>query len=265
MPARVATLLLFAAVALSGAAGLVNQVAWQRALKVFLGGSEAASALVVVLVFLAGLGGGAALAARRVGGLRSPVRALAGVEAALLLANTAVCALLASDPTESVYAAQRAALGLGVPLRVVYGIAAIAILGVPCVLMGATTPLAAEAVARLSGGRHPRRLGTLFAVNTGGSVVGVVLGTAWMLPALGQAHTLLAAAAANGAAALLLAVPVGSDAPDPGARTAADGRRRGDGGAGAGGGGAPPPTHSPTTPPPLSPPTPPPPPQTHPP
>ena len=42
----------------SGAAGLINQVVWQRALKLYLGGSEIISALVVVLVFMLGLGCG---------------------------------------------------------------------------------------------------------------------------------------------------------------------------------------------------------------
>ncbi len=230
-PRTVATVALLGAVALSGAAGLVNQVAWQRALKVFLGGSEAASALVVVVVFLGGLGLGAALASRFVSRLRDPLRALALVEIGLAAVNAGVCALLARDLGDSVFAVQRAALALGVPLRAAYAVAATLVLGVPCVLMGATTPLAAEVCGRTLGWRSPRQLGVLFAASTGGSVLGVLVGTAWLLPARGQAWTLLAAAGANLAAGLALGLgsrtrPGTAAAEDPGVA-----RRRGDAGA----------------------------------
>jgi hypothetical protein len=39
---------------LSGAAALANQVVWQRALKIFVGGSEELASMVVVLVFMGG-------------------------------------------------------------------------------------------------------------------------------------------------------------------------------------------------------------------
>ena len=56
-------LTLLGALFASGVAGVVNQVVWQRALKIFLGGSETLSSMVVVLVFMLGLGLGAALLA----------------------------------------------------------------------------------------------------------------------------------------------------------------------------------------------------------
>jgi len=40
---------LFLALFLSRSAGLINQVVWQRALKVFLGGSEALSSMTMIL------------------------------------------------------------------------------------------------------------------------------------------------------------------------------------------------------------------------
>jgi hypothetical protein len=49
---------------LSGAGGLVNQVVWQRALKIFLGGSETISSMIVVLVFLGGLGIGSVVSSK---------------------------------------------------------------------------------------------------------------------------------------------------------------------------------------------------------
>ncbi|MEQ1507903.1 MAG: hypothetical protein ABMB14_37085, partial [Myxococcota bacterium] len=89
---------------LSGVAGIVNQVVWQRALKIFLGGSETLSAMIVVLVFLFGLGAGAWVAARWAQRLPNPLGTLASVEVALALGNTAVAVILGLDVTETVYA-----------------------------------------------------------------------------------------------------------------------------------------------------------------
>ena len=63
---------LVAGLVCSGVAGIVNQVVWQRALKVVLGGSETLSSMIVVLVFLGGLGLGSALASRRASSSSTP-------------------------------------------------------------------------------------------------------------------------------------------------------------------------------------------------
>ena len=112
VPAVVIGLALFA----SGASGLINQVVWQRSLKLFLGGSESASSTVVVLVFMAGLGIGSYFMGRRASRFRSPLKAFGAVEAILAIANLGVCALLASGITSSVFALQRVTMTVGVPL-----------------------------------------------------------------------------------------------------------------------------------------------------
>ncbi len=81
----------------SGAAGLVNEVVWQRALKRFLGGSETISSMVVVFVFMLGLGVGSILMGRRAGRIKGPLQALAGIEVLLAVTNTLVCLFLRSD------------------------------------------------------------------------------------------------------------------------------------------------------------------------
>ena len=81
----------------SGAAGLINQVVWQRALRVFLGGSESISSMIVVVVFLGGLGAGSWLAGRSARRLRDPLLALAVLELTLGAVNFGVRALLATD------------------------------------------------------------------------------------------------------------------------------------------------------------------------
>lgn len=188
----------------SGAAGLVNQVVWQRALKVFLGGSETVCSMIVVLVFMAGLGLGSIWMSRRVSRLRQPLRAFAGFELALAGINVAVCGLLASDLTASVYSLQRLAMAVGLPLLALYAVLATLVLAVPCLLMGATMPLAAETCQRTFKLRDSRVLGLLFCVNTLGSVLGTVVSSGWMIPHWGQTLSLLAAVGLNLVAGLVL-------------------------------------------------------------
>ena len=195
-------LALLAGLVLSGVAGLLNQVLWQRALRVYLGGSETLSAMVVVVVFLAGLGIGAALAARRCARLRSPLLALAVVEAVLGLTNLGVAGLLGLDLTHSVYAAWRLAAEAGVPLRLVYCAAATVLLLPPTMLMGATVPLAGEACQRQLDIDSDALVPALFFVNTAGAAVGAWAAHAMLLPVLGQRQSLFVAVACNVAAGL---------------------------------------------------------------
>ncbi|MES2641976.1 MAG: hypothetical protein V4850_20975 [Myxococcota bacterium] len=194
---------LLAGLALSGAAGLVNQVAWQRGLKVFLGGSEALSAMTVVLVFMLGLGVGAGAFATRAARVRNPLRALGIVELALCGATALVGLLLASDLSESIHAVQRAAVSAGVPLRLLYGLGAVVVLGVPCLLMGVTVPLSTEVCQRQLGARDGRVVNLILFANTGGAVVGAIASGFVLLPALGQTAAITVAGGLNAAAGLL--------------------------------------------------------------
>ena len=193
VPAVVIGLALFA----SGASGLINQVVWQRSLKLFLGGSESASSTVVVLVFMAGLGIGSYFMGRRASRFRSPLKAFGAVEAILAIANLGVCALLASGITSSVFALQRVTMTVGVPLLLLYAIISTLILSVPCLLMGATMPLAAESCQRSLGVRNSRLIGLLFFVNTLGSVAGTVYSSGTMISTFGLQKSLVIAAGMN--------------------------------------------------------------------
>jgi MFS family permease len=201
----------------SGTAGIVNQVLWQRALKVFLGGSETLSAMVVVLVFLLGLGAGAAIAGRIASRLANPLRALALVELGLSLANAVVAWLLGLDITESVYAMQRLAVSSGVPLRGLYALCAALLLALPTLLMGATLPLASEGCQRQLGAGSSRLLPVLFFVNTVGAAVGAWCASAWLLPWIGQRASLLVAVACNAVAAACIGLLVRSPDAAPAA------------------------------------------------
>ncbi|MEQ8784929.1 MAG: fused MFS/spermidine synthase [Pirellulaceae bacterium] len=197
---------LLAALLLSGLAGLVNQVVWQRALKLYLGGSEALSTMTVVLVFMLGLGVGSLLASRRTARMRNPAAVLVLLEALLLVVNLLIAVLLRLDLSETVYGFQRVAISAGVPIRVVYFAAATLLLTPPCLMMGMTLPVGSELCQRQLGCRRPSILGLLFAVNTLGAVAGAAVSGFYLMPYFGQTRSLIAAALCNGLAAVVAAV-----------------------------------------------------------
>lgn len=193
----IALRLVLLALFVSGIASIINQVIWQRALKTFLGGSEALSSMVVVFVFMLGLGIGSAIVGRRARQLASPLRALGRVELGLFALNGMIAVLLSLDLAESIFAAQRVAVAAQVPLRVVYAVGALVLLLPPTVLMGATLPLAAEACQRQLGATESRLITVLLALNTVGAGVGALWGSFLLLPYFGQRVSLLVAAACN--------------------------------------------------------------------
>ncbi|MEQ9407132.1 MAG: fused MFS/spermidine synthase [Fuerstiella sp.] len=200
-----AAVLLGTALLSSGAAGLINQVIWQRALKVFLGGSETVCSTVVVLVFMAGLGTGSWWSGRRASGLHNPLATFGRIELLLGIVNLVICAVLTADLSQTVFAVQQTAVTLGVPLLLMYAVGAMIVLSVPCFLMGATMPLAAEVCQRNLGLSNSKLLGWLLFINTMGSVAGAVVSSGYMLPELGLSTSLAAAAFLNLTAGLLLA------------------------------------------------------------
>lgn len=189
---------------LSGAAALANQVVWQRSLKIFVGGSEELASMVVVLVFMGGLGLGARLAAGRAPRLRNPLRALGLLEVAIAATAFAIRGLFASGLDASLRPVQAAAAAAGIPLVAFYAFGAALVLLPPCLLMGATMPVGAEAVQRGLGLRDPDVLARLFFVNTLGSAIGALGTGGWALFHWGLQATMLAAVVANVVAALLL-------------------------------------------------------------
>ena len=164
-------ILLGAALLQSGASGLMNQVVWQSALRVYLGGSESICSMIVVLVFLGGLGIGSIWMGERATRLGNPLKAFAILESLLGLVNLGVCGLLTVNMSQSVFGLHRIAVSMGLPLTLLYAMCAVLVLGLPCLLMGMTLPLAAEACQRSLGVRSVRLLGLLFFINTVGSVV----------------------------------------------------------------------------------------------
>jgi spermidine synthase len=178
----------------SGASALINQVVWQAALKRYLGGSEALSSMVVVLVFMGGLGLGSLVAGRLVPRLGQPLAVLGGLELVLGAVNLMIRFLVTVDPSVSIFRAQALGVSLGIPLLALYAGGAVLVLGVPCTLMGATLPVASEACQRQLGARDSRVLGLLFAVNTLGSVAGALVASGSLIPQHGYRASMLFAA-----------------------------------------------------------------------
>ena len=196
--------IMLVALFLSGTAGIINQVIWQRALKAPLGGSETLSSMVVVLVFMLGLGIGAEMMGRRSRQIANPLKALGLIELLLAVANLLVMLVLKLGLTDHAYGVQKFMMSVGVPLRLLYGVSAFAILIVPTFLMGATLPLASDACQRSQRGRKQSLIAILFFLNTLGATLGALGSSFYLLPYHGQQSALLVAILTNTVAGLVL-------------------------------------------------------------
>lgn len=177
---------------LSGVAGLVYQVVWTRYLSLFLGHTSYA-VMAVLVAFMGGLAIGNAWLGPKVDTLRRPLLLYAGLEVAIgvyALLFPSYFALL-----ESVFPRWVTTLkpGPGMLLLLKGAFAAVAILP-PTILMGATLPALTRYVTRaLSELRG--RVAALYAINSTGAVVGVLLADWWWIPAYGLESVVQAGAA----------------------------------------------------------------------
>ena len=203
---RLAMFLISAALFASGGAGVMNQVVWQRSLKRFVGGSETLSSMAVVLVFMAGLGIGSIWMGNRAARLKNPCRAFAFTELGLWGVNCLIMVLLSTDLSASLFSFQKAAVASGVPLPLLYLLSSMLVLMLPCLLMGATLPLASETFQRQLKYTDSKILGWLFFINTFGSVAGSAVGAIYLIPRLGLTLSLVIASTLNLGAFLLLSV-----------------------------------------------------------
>ncbi len=179
----------------SGFGALLCQVVWQRMLGIFAG-SDTVSAALVVGAFLLGLGLGSLLGAR-VADRLTPARAVLGF--ALCEAGVAGFALLSKPFLYDWLAVDLAGVVDSPPT--VFAIC-FAGLVLPTVLMGASLPLLARAVAT-SLDTVAERIGWLYGLNTLGAGVGTLAGGWLLIGHLGFVGTLVVAAVMDLAAALL--------------------------------------------------------------
>jgi spermidine synthase len=172
---------------LSGAAGLIYQVVWSKALGLVFGHTAYAVATVLA-VFLGGLAAGAAWLSRLSERWPRPVAFYGGLE--LGVAGTGAVSLAGLAGVRAVYLTAYPFAGghaaLLVALRVV-GTALV--LFIPTFLMGGTLPVLIRGLARRSAEVGPR-LARLYWVNSAGAVAGTLAAGFFFLPVLGLKLTL---------------------------------------------------------------------------
>ena len=195
-------LVILCALFLSGVASIINQSIWQRAIKVYLAGSESLSSMIVVLVFMFGLGMGALAMGRYVHRFKNPLLCLAYLEGALFLVNLCIILLLNLDVSAGAVFLQQCTNAIGLPLGFLYITMSSLILVIPCLLMGATMPLVSEACQNQLRCEDSTFLTILFSLNTIGAAIGSLLAGFVLLPYFGQQNALLWACAFNAAAGL---------------------------------------------------------------
>jgi len=199
----------------SGAAALLFQVLWFRALGRVLGNTVWAGTLVLT-AFMLGMAIGGLLAARWAQRIRNPVRAFALAETTVALTGSLlVWGLPVLEPVVGQWLsplADHPTAIAGVRLAL-----ALAAMLVPTIAMGTTLALGVRALAHKE---TTRALGVLYAANTFGAGLAPLVAEYYLIGALGLRGTALVAASLNGlAAALALTQPPGAAAvavPAPG-------------------------------------------------
>ena len=185
---------------LSGAAGLVYQVAWAKVLGLIFGHTIYAAA-VVLGVFMAGLASGSAYLGRWAEGHTNPVALYARIE--FLIAATGALSLPGLAAVRSLYVMVYPAVsGLQLPLLALRLFGVTAMLFIPTFLMGGTLPILVHSLVRnfaeLGAG-----VSQLYWVNTLGAAAGTLIAGFVLLPMWGLRGTICCAVAVNALAGLI--------------------------------------------------------------
>jgi len=180
-----------ATLAVSGAAALVDEVAWSRALGLIIGSSVYAFTAMLT-TFLIGLAAGAAAGVWLMGRMRARLAMLGAVQIAIAAAGLTTVALLAQLPFALVWAAGalRAIGPWSVPLA--QFALSFLVMWLPTFGFGLVFPIALHLLVAgpdTAGGA----VGRLYAINTAGAIGGAFLAGFVLLPAVGVQGTLFLA------------------------------------------------------------------------
>jgi spermidine synthase len=185
---------------ISGAAGLIDQVVWSKALGLIFGHTAYAVATVLA-VFMAGLASGSAWIGRLGERWNRPIALYGWLE--LGVAATAAISLAGLAAVRAAYvAAYPWAEGNGAILLSVRFAGAALVLFLPTFLMGGTLPVLVRGLTR-SAAELGSRLSRLYWINTAGAVAGTLAAGFLFLPSLGLRLTLGIAVGLNLAAGVL--------------------------------------------------------------
>jgi len=212
---RGAFYLLFTA---SGFAGLIYESIWTQYLKLFLGHAAYAQSLVLI-VFMGGMAGGAALCGRMSTRIANPLLAYALVEAAIGVFALAFHEAFVSL-TGWTYATLLPALGgESLALAAKLGVSCVLMLP-PSVLLGMTFPLMSAGLVRSHPASPGESVAMLYFTNSLGGAIGVLASGFVLIELAGLPGTLRAAGIVNltlAAAVWALARPVHAAPLEPGA------------------------------------------------
>src|SRR6266550_4621031 len=197
----------------SGAAGLIYQVAWGKALGLIFGHTVYAIATVIA-VFMAGLAGGSAYIGPWSEHRYEPVVLYAWIE--FLVAATGAFSLAGLAGVRSLYVAVYPSVsGLQPLLLALRFFGATVVLFIPTFLMGGTLPILVRGITRNSA-ELGMRVSQLYSANTLGAVAGTLISGFVLVPALGLRATVASAVALNILAGLI-ALRIGKAPHNPGA------------------------------------------------
>ena len=200
LPRREPLLSILTCFFLSGAAGLIYQVAWSKALGLIFGHTAYAIATVLA-VFMAGLAAGSAFFGRGRKDQTEPIALYSQIE--FLAGMTGALSLAGLAGVRSIYFAGYPLISSMQPLLPVLRFLGVAVvLFIPTFLMGGTLPVLVRGVTR-----NPVQLGLrvsqLYWVNTFGALAGTLISGFVLLPALGLRLTVGVAVALNIIAGLI--------------------------------------------------------------
>lgn len=197
-------LALFGLFALSGFSGLIYESVWSNYLKLFLGHSAYAQALVLA-IFMGGMALGAWVSTPLLRRLRNPLLGYVAVEAVIGVFGFVFHGAFVRSTD---FMLDQLLPGMEAPLAiwlVRWGLATLLILP-QAVLLGATFPLMTAGVLRHFPTEPGRSISVLYFSNSIGAVFGVLCSGFWMIGEIGLPGTILTAALMNFALAILVYV-----------------------------------------------------------
>jgi spermidine synthase len=192
-PTGSAAVLATVGLGVAGAASMIYEVAWTRALSLVIGSSTYAFT-AMLLAFLLGLALGSALFSRFFGARRLRPAALGLVQLGVGVAALGILPMFERLP-DLVVRALAVSLAPSFVLAVQVTLAVAAMLA-PTLLIGAGFPCAVQVAARAPA-RVGGDVGRLYAVNTLGAIVGTVAGGFVLMPLVGAHGALKIAVAIN--------------------------------------------------------------------
>lgn len=176
--------------AVAGGIALGYEVVWSQAIVQFIS-TRAFAFSVVLATYLLGLVLGSALVSRRVDRVRDPWSAFALLIAAAglvaLLEMTCLGHGLAQWQAGAAHATQQASGSLLAAMCARFAVAALCIVFVPTLLLGAAFPFALR--LGVDSSRVGRDVGAVVALNTAGGIAGTLLSGFVLVPQFGLIHT----------------------------------------------------------------------------